>query len=106
MTLSPPALAETGQHLDYILERRYWPVKSSLLTGPVFFPHLGIEQPLISLLLPETVDMLLPGTIWTGGPLVRWGMDRLSDMSLVVKERDGKCPSLVMVQLRPTWSRG
>jgi hypothetical protein len=30
MTLSPQALADTSQHLDYISERRYWPLLSDL----------------------------------------------------------------------------
>ena len=36
--------------------------------------------------------MLLPGTIWTGGPQNRETIqERESDVSLVVKARDGRC---------------
>jgi hypothetical protein len=68
-----------------------------LLLAKKYYFHLDDDLPQYPICLDFSTwlfphEMLLPGTIWTGGPLERGRMpERESDVSLVVKARDGMC---------------
>jgi hypothetical protein len=78
-----PRIATTPRDVLLFSGRYYFHLDEDLPQYPICLDFLTWEFP---------HAMLLPGTIWTSGPLEGGRMlERESDVSLVVKARDGMC---------------